>query len=87
MSITAPPRRTAETSLERRGGDEATRQPIRSADLQRATMTHILIQEALDGKAVDWMEKASDQQIPQVTKEIYGTNIRVNCPLRRVQTE
>ena len=37
-------------------------------------MTQIVIQEALDGKAVDWMEKASDQQIPQVTKEIYGTN-------------
>ena len=50
-------------------------------------MTHIVIQEALDGKAVDWREKASDQQIPQVTKEIYGTNIRVNCPPRRVQTE
>jgi hypothetical protein len=27
---------TAENSLERRGGDEATRQPIRSADLLRA---------------------------------------------------
>ncbi len=26
------------------------------------TMTHIAIQEALDGKAVDWMEKVSDQQ-------------------------
>jgi quercetin dioxygenase-like cupin family protein len=25
-------------------------------------MTHIAIQEALDGKAVDWMEKVSDQQ-------------------------
>jgi len=32
-------------------------------------MTHIVIQEAHDGKVVDWMEKASDQQIPQVTKE------------------
>jgi hypothetical protein len=50
-------------------------------------LTHIVIQEALDGKVVDWMEKASDQQIPQVTKEIYGPNIRVNCPPRRVQTE
>jgi hypothetical protein len=50
-------------------------------------MTHIVIQEALDGKVVDWMEKASDQQILQVTKEIYETNIRVNCPPRRVQTE
>ncbi|MCB9913337.1 MAG: cupin domain-containing protein [Verrucomicrobiales bacterium] len=25
-------------------------------------MTHIAIQEALDGKAVDWMEKVSDEQ-------------------------
>ena len=25
-------------------------------------MTHIAIQEALDGKAVDWMEQASDEQ-------------------------
>jgi hypothetical protein len=32
---------------------------------RRATskaMTHIVIQEALDGKAVDWMEKVSDEQ-------------------------
>ena len=25
-------------------------------------MTHIAIQEALDGKAVDWMEKVTDEQ-------------------------
>ena len=25
-------------------------------------MTHIAIQEALDGKAMDWMEKVSDEQ-------------------------
>jgi hypothetical protein len=25
-------------------------------------MTHIAIQEALDGKMVDWLEKVSDQQ-------------------------
>jgi len=25
-------------------------------------MTHIAIQEALDGKLVDWMEKVSDEQ-------------------------
>jgi hypothetical protein len=25
-------------------------------------MTHIAIQEALDGKAVEWMEKVSDAQ-------------------------
>ena len=28
-------------------------------------MTHIAIQEQLDGKAVDWMEKVSDQQYRQ----------------------
>ena len=27
-----------------------------------AAMTHIAIQEALDGKVVDWMEKVSDEQ-------------------------
>jgi len=25
-------------------------------------MTHLAIQEQLDGKAVDWMEKVSDEQ-------------------------
>ena len=25
-------------------------------------MTHIALQEALDGKAVDWMEKVGDEQ-------------------------
>src|ERR1700731_1259981 len=45
MSITAQPCRTAENSLERRGGDEATRQPIRSADLQpfRSTSARALV--------------------------------------------
>jgi quercetin dioxygenase-like cupin family protein len=28
----------------------------------RTTMTHIAIQEALDGKAVEWMEQVTDQQ-------------------------
>jgi hypothetical protein len=27
-------------------------------------MTHIAIAEALDGKAVDWMEQVSDEQYP-----------------------
>jgi hypothetical protein len=27
-----------------------------------AAMTHIAVQEALDGKAVDWMEQVSDEQ-------------------------
>jgi quercetin dioxygenase-like cupin family protein len=29
---------------------------------QTSAMTHIAIQEAIDGKAVDWMEKVSDEQ-------------------------
>jgi quercetin dioxygenase-like cupin family protein len=29
---------------------------------QTTAMTHIAIQEQLDGKAVDWMEKVSDEQ-------------------------
>jgi quercetin dioxygenase-like cupin family protein len=28
-------------------------------------MTHIAIQEALDGKTVDWMEKVTDEQYPK----------------------
>src|ERR1700754_3557953 len=38
-------------------------------------MTHIAIQEALDGKAVDWMEKVSDEQYrasPATKKENSG---------------
>jgi quercetin dioxygenase-like cupin family protein len=33
-------------------------------------MTHIAIQEAIDGKAVDWMEQVSDDQyqVPKVNK-------------------
>lgn len=27
-----------------------------------SSMTHIAIQEALDGKAVDWMEKVTDEE-------------------------
>jgi quercetin dioxygenase-like cupin family protein len=30
-------------------------------------MTHIAIQEHLDGKVVDWMEKVSDEPVRQVT--------------------
>jgi len=28
-------------------------------------MTHIAIQEKLDGKAVDWMEHVTDEQVPE----------------------
>jgi hypothetical protein len=29
-------------------------------------MTHIVIQEQFDSKAVDWMEKVTDEAIPEV---------------------
>jgi len=29
-------------------------------------MTHIAIQEALDGKVVDWMEKVTDEQYGKI---------------------
>jgi quercetin dioxygenase-like cupin family protein len=32
-------------------------------------MTHIAIQEALDGKAVDWMEKVSDEQYQKESRK------------------
>jgi len=32
-------------------------------------MTHIAIQEALDGKVVDWLEKVSDEQYNAATQE------------------
>jgi quercetin dioxygenase-like cupin family protein len=32
-------------------------------------MTHIAIQEQLDGKTVDWMEKVSDEQYSRVTEK------------------
>jgi quercetin dioxygenase-like cupin family protein len=31
-------------------------------------MTHIAIQEQLDGKAVEWMEKVSDEQYSRITE-------------------
>jgi hypothetical protein len=31
-------------------------------------MTHIAIQESLDGKVVDWMEKVRDEQKADTTK-------------------
>ncbi|MEO7144438.1 MAG: cupin domain-containing protein [Bryobacteraceae bacterium] len=33
-----------------------------------AAMTHIAVQEALDGKAVDWLEKVSDEQYRGLVK-------------------
>ena len=42
------------------------REPLGLEESQVATpttaMAHIAIQEALDGKAVEWMEKVSDEQ-------------------------
>lgn len=34
-----------------------------------STMTHIAIQEALDGKVVDWMEKVTDEQYDAAPRE------------------
>jgi hypothetical protein len=31
-------------------------------------MTHIAIQEQLDGKTVEWMEKVSDEQYSRITE-------------------
>jgi quercetin dioxygenase-like cupin family protein len=40
-------------------------------------MTHIAIQEALDGKVVDWMEHVSDEQYPGPMIDAK----RLRCPL------
>jgi quercetin dioxygenase-like cupin family protein len=32
-------------------------------------LTHIAVQESLDGKAVDWMEKVTDEQYKQYDDE------------------
>lgn len=39
-------------------------------------MTHIAIQEALDGKGVDWMEKVTDEQYAGATQSTQGTGRR-----------
>ena len=36
-------------------------------------MTHIAIQEKLDGKAVDWMEKVTDEQYQAGSRIKTGT--------------
>ena len=38
-------------------------------DTPTTAMTHIAIQEQLDGKIVDWMEKVSDEQYPSCAKK------------------
>lgn len=48
-----------------RGAPETLLKEMPSEDriLQVETaMTHIAIQEALDGKVIDWMEKVTDEQ-------------------------
>jgi len=56
-------------------------------------VTHIAIQEALDGKVVEWMEKVSDEQYapdqrritytgPFSTKENCSTLLRDGCKVR-----
>ena len=48
-------------SARRRGLVPAGREALARRDATTA-MTHIAIQEQLDGKSVDWMEKVSDEQ-------------------------
>ena len=36
--------------------------PANNTATDTTTVTHIAIQEALDGKTVDWLEKVSDEQ-------------------------
>jgi hypothetical protein len=31
-------------------------------------MTHIAVQEKFDGKVVEWMEKVSDEQYPEISE-------------------
>ena len=42
-------------------------------------MTHIALQEALDGKVVDWMEKVSDAAIPGLTTGRRARNCSSGC--------
>jgi hypothetical protein len=39
-------------------------------------MTHIAIQEQLDGKVVDWMEKVSDEQYTNFGAAVGGPVVR-----------
>jgi hypothetical protein len=39
-------------------------------------MTHIAMQEQLNGKPVDWMEKVTDEQYPSLTQHRNETNKR-----------
>ena len=41
---------------------EEHRHPTRSIGTATTAMTHAAIQESLNGKNVDWMEKVSDEQ-------------------------
>jgi hypothetical protein len=50
-------------SAGRRGFDPAGREALaRRGATPTTAMTHIAIQEQLDGKTADWMEKVSDEQ-------------------------
>jgi hypothetical protein len=48
----------------RRGSHSARREALARATAT-TRMTHIALQEHLNGKAVDWMEKVSDKQYKQ----------------------
>ena len=43
-------------------GEGGPVEQIRPGDAETTAMTHIAIVEQLDGKAVDWMEKVSDEE-------------------------
>jgi oxalate decarboxylase/phosphoglucose isomerase-like protein (cupin superfamily) len=45
-----------------RGGSQPSRERHWHGATSTTAMSHIAIQEALDGKAVEWMEKVSDEQ-------------------------
>ncbi len=43
-------------------GDQASRRTHWHGATATTAMTHIAIQESLDGKNVEWMEKVTDEQ-------------------------
>jgi len=52
-------------------------------------MTHIGIQESLDGKAVEWMEQVSDQQYrnPQATSESTAGGVKEASPAPKLMRD
>ena len=56
-------------------------------------MSHIAIQESLEGKAVDWMEKVSDEQYrndrskEQTMPDFFLVHVRTLCYIKARTTE